>query len=207
MSVEDLPAKESMAIRHRNNDRSFNENLAPLLRWLEKQVGRPWDRVYSEACQVIKPTSTVKNHVKIHLLEMVNLKITMIDGRPCEVDRWGKWDEVGSSGWAGYSEIRDKQLYVNPQTRLLCKHKVRKRPSVKKTEWKLIFQLVISPTVHRATGLRTDHHALSVWTGVEIGASLYPQVNMSYLCFAEVSLDLARWVERNVWFFEGCTAG
>ena len=36
----------------------LNENLAPLKRYLSKQVGRPWDKVYSEICEHLDTSST-----------------------------------------------------------------------------------------------------------------------------------------------------
>src|SRR5207237_1017983 len=68
--IEDRPMSESMRAPHTDR-KSFGENLAPLRRWLRSQVGRLWDDIYSEACSVIKPDSTVRNHIKGHLLEMV----------------------------------------------------------------------------------------------------------------------------------------
>src|SRR5688572_532029 len=46
---EDARAHESIVHRHRQR-KSLNENLNPLRRWLERQVDRPWDKVYSELC-------------------------------------------------------------------------------------------------------------------------------------------------------------
>ena len=47
---EDLPAHEGMrrpwAVR--GDEKELNENLAPLRRYLARQVGRPWSKVYSE---------------------------------------------------------------------------------------------------------------------------------------------------------------
>src|ERR1700678_2738639 len=74
VALDELPARESMKVRH-SDRRHFNENLSPLRRWLVSQVGRPWDQVYSDACKVIKPTSTVKNHITIHLLEFVHRSV------------------------------------------------------------------------------------------------------------------------------------
>jgi len=119
LSAEDLPARESMKRRHADR-RHFNENLKPLQRWLERQVGRPWNLVYSEACEVIKPTNTVKNHVKIHLLEFVHRNVIMVDGVPHVVRRW--WG-------AGYMELWDREIYVDPKSGLLCCH--RRRPAVR----------------------------------------------------------------------------
>lgn len=36
----------------------LNENLTPLRRYLERQVGRPWNKVYSEIAVGLKVTST-----------------------------------------------------------------------------------------------------------------------------------------------------
>jgi hypothetical protein len=41
----------------------LNENLAPLRRFLRSRVGRPWDAVRSEICQLITPRSAVQMHV------------------------------------------------------------------------------------------------------------------------------------------------
>jgi len=117
---EELPAIESMKVRHADR-RSFNENLKPLRRWLERQVKRPWDRVYSEACEVIKPTSTVRNHVKIHLLEFVHRDVVLVNGLPHTIQRW-------SGG--GYTELLDRGLYVHPVSRLLRCHQRRRSAEV-----------------------------------------------------------------------------
>jgi hypothetical protein len=49
---EDLPRFLGVrrdAIR-RGGEKHLNENLQPLWRYLERQVGRPWNKVYSEIC-------------------------------------------------------------------------------------------------------------------------------------------------------------
>ncbi len=51
-----------------------NENLAPLRRYLERQVGRQWDKVYSEIAERLRPTSTVQQHVRDHLSDFVNVR-------------------------------------------------------------------------------------------------------------------------------------
>lgn len=118
VDLEDQPLKESMKVRHMDR-RHFNENLNPLRRWLESKVGQPWDKVYSEACKVIKPNSTVKNHIKVHLLDMVVQDAVLIDGVPCQVVRWGNgYTEIGHSSW--------NTLYVHPVSKLLLSHKPKK---------------------------------------------------------------------------------
>jgi hypothetical protein len=116
IAQQELPAHESMKVRHADR-RCFNENLNPLRRWLERQVGRRWDQVYSEACEVIKPSSTVKNHVKLHLLEFVCRDIVLFDALPHSIRRW-----MGG----GYFELHTGDLYVHPSTGLLCSHRRRR---------------------------------------------------------------------------------
>jgi hypothetical protein len=49
----------------------LNENLSPLRRFLEKQVGRPWNKIYSEICEHLRVTHTVQQHVRGHLKDFV----------------------------------------------------------------------------------------------------------------------------------------
>ncbi|MBA4793650.1 MAG: hypothetical protein H2041_08295 [Phenylobacterium sp.] len=51
----------------------LNENLAPLQRYLSRQVGRPWNKIYAEIAEHLKPTSTVQQHVRDHLKDFVQL--------------------------------------------------------------------------------------------------------------------------------------
>src|SRR5438094_7888272 len=77
--LEDRPTRESMRAAH--TDRKwFGENLAPLRRWLRSQVGRPWGDIYSDACSVIKPNSALRNHIKVHLFEMVQRHTSLRNG-------------------------------------------------------------------------------------------------------------------------------
>src|SRR5829696_5793202 len=47
--------------------KSLNENLAPLRRYLEGQVNRPWNKVWSEISANLAATSTVQQHVRDHV--------------------------------------------------------------------------------------------------------------------------------------------
>jgi hypothetical protein len=71
---DDLPAKIGMR-RHiavtRQKSKWLNENLQPLKRYLGQQVGRPWDKVFSEIAATLAPGHTVKEHVRSHLGDFV----------------------------------------------------------------------------------------------------------------------------------------
>jgi hypothetical protein len=86
-----------------------NENLAPLRRYLERQVGRPWDKVYSEIARHLRVDNTVQQHVRDHLSDFVAVKPRRLSGR-------GYLAAVGT-------ERRDRlwhqPLYVDPQDGLL----------------------------------------------------------------------------------------
>src|SRR5690606_3338863 len=60
--------------------KSLNENLNPLRRYCAANVGRPWDKVYSEISAHLKPTSTVQQHVRDHLDDFVAVKTRMKGG-------------------------------------------------------------------------------------------------------------------------------
>jgi len=74
--LEDLPKQQGMrrAQHERGGYKSLNENLAPLRRYLERQVGRPWDKVYSEISEGLRVTSVVQQHVRDHVKEFVAIR-------------------------------------------------------------------------------------------------------------------------------------
>ncbi|MFN7923750.1 MAG: hypothetical protein U0Q16_26850 [Bryobacteraceae bacterium] len=79
--------------------KSFNEHLGPLRNYLVNQVGRPWDKVYSEICQGIDRRSVIGAHVLQHVPDFVDL--------PNEHDCWP----------------RRTDLYVHPRTGILLRRK------------------------------------------------------------------------------------
>lgn len=110
---DDLPAKIGVK-RHvaltRTRSKWLNENLAPLRRYLAKQVGRPWDKVYSEICANLDANHTVKQHVRDHLEDFVAYRLG--------VGRDGEW--FNSSGFRVRGDIRWRQpLYVDPRDGIL----------------------------------------------------------------------------------------
>jgi hypothetical protein len=74
--LEDLPKQEGMQRPHmRSGDwKMLNENLAPLRRFLERQVGRPWNKVYSEIARHLRVDNAVQQHVRDHLADFVAVK-------------------------------------------------------------------------------------------------------------------------------------
>lgn len=75
-----LPRYEGMKKPYQHR-KCLTDLLGPLRRWLYSQVGRPWNDVYSEACQVIRPDGILRIHVKTHLMEFVERGTFLENGR------------------------------------------------------------------------------------------------------------------------------
>ncbi|WP_395319438.1 hypothetical protein [Variovorax sp. UC74_104] len=92
----------------------LNENLAPLKRWLHKQVHRPWDKVYAELCSGIDKRSTVQAHIFEHIEDFVDRGAVMRDGEVLvRASRWGRGDRVP------LEEASRVELFVHPVTGIL----------------------------------------------------------------------------------------
>jgi len=99
--------------RMRGGYKELNENLNPLRRFLEGQVGRPWDKVWSEVCENLKPSNTVQQHVRDHIPDFVAIKTALRDGEVWVKDR-------SSMTALKSSHVR---LYVDPKTGILRRNK------------------------------------------------------------------------------------
>ena len=47
--------------------KEFSDHISPLKRWLRKQVGRPWNKVWSEICQVVDSRDVIGKHLLSHV--------------------------------------------------------------------------------------------------------------------------------------------
>jgi hypothetical protein len=123
------PVREGMKSCWEGGTKELNEHLGPLRRYLDKQVGRPWDKVFSEICAHIDRNSAVQDHVRDHVEDYVATHVILTDGVPCN----------GMGGY-GYGkplhQFRHRPWYVCPRTGLLRRVKVasRKRPRRPKQE-------------------------------------------------------------------------
>lgn len=111
IDLDDSPRQEGLRRRHRRH-KWLNENLAPLRRYLASQVGRPWDKVFSEICAGIDRRNTVQRHIHQHLEDFVAIRVYDVDGE-LQID--GRWrGRVAlASNWA-------PEFYVHPRHGLLC---------------------------------------------------------------------------------------
>ncbi len=106
---DELPSREAMGRGYR--EKSLNENLAPLARWLRAQVGRPWRLVYAELSAHLSPSSAVKQHVRDHVQDYVATRV---------FEKGGALYGSSSRGTYRLGLYRRRvELYVCPRTGLL----------------------------------------------------------------------------------------
>lgn len=115
---EDSPRQEGIRKRHTSR-KWLNENLRPLERYLASQVGRPWDKVYSEICAGIDRRNTVQQHIHQHLDDFVAVVVIEIDGRLHRQRGWWGMQPLDST-WG-------PRFYVDPHTGLLRRNRGRER--------------------------------------------------------------------------------
>jgi hypothetical protein len=95
--------------------RELNENLAPLRRYLHAQIGRPWNKVFSEICAGIDRRNTVQQHIHQHIRDFIAIDVDIREGRL--VDLGARWGFLRSD-FGIFQE-----LYVDPRTGLVRPNK------------------------------------------------------------------------------------
>jgi hypothetical protein len=147
---DESPSREAIAgLKWGSTRKHFTDFLSPVVGFLRKHVGRPWDDVWSELCRVLDGGSTTQRHVLEHVRrDFVVLhtragddgEVRRSTGEPL-VSRWGL--------------RRHGLFYVCPFTRELRHLPPRKRP--RNRFWSVPHVDVTEP-IHRIDG---------VWFAVE----------------------------------------
>lgn len=106
---EDLPKR--LSVSHAKHQSGFSKSpgvtLRPLRRFLQKNIGRPWNDIYSEICQSIDRRTSRGHDLFCYLEWEVYVRcIIGEDGKVYSYHRWG-----GRTPVSGF--------YVHPETRLL----------------------------------------------------------------------------------------
>ena len=101
------------------NSKEFSDFLSPLRRYLHGQVGRPWDKVYSEIRKAV-PNGLHGDHLWMHIQLEVEIHCFERDGRVFARQRYF------------YGDVEASGLYVHPRTGLLCYRQRISRSRLKK---------------------------------------------------------------------------
>jgi len=94
---------------------SLNENLAPLRRYLHAQIGRPWDKVFSEICAGIDRRNTVQQHIHQHIRDFIAIDVGVREGRLVDL--------APRLGFLVSGPSLTQELYVDPRTGLVRPNK------------------------------------------------------------------------------------
>ena len=139
--------------------KSLNENLAPLKRYLDKQVGRPWNKVFSEIAEHLKSTSTVQQHVRDHLEDFVAIHTMMVDGEVHVQSKYGAIRPLALD-WSLY--------FVHPKTGLLKRNPKSRR--LLRTDYSAARAMGVSNERRRVVGWTQQYLLLDdgAWWDVEI---------------------------------------
>jgi hypothetical protein len=98
---------DHQSMRKRWKERKeLNEYLSPLKRYIQSQVGRPWNKVYSEICQRIDRSSAIQIHILQHLENFVEELVFRLG------------DDFYSL--RNRYPVHDGYFYVDPESGLLC---------------------------------------------------------------------------------------
>jgi hypothetical protein len=110
---EDARFHESMTLRYTNDRKSFNENLSPLKGQVRKAIGRPWNKFYSEFCQVFDKRSVINQHILQHLEDFVCTKVYVGRDNELWVKRYGSPELLDGSSIEIYVDPRDGIIKKN----------------------------------------------------------------------------------------------
>lgn len=156
-SADDAPTKAPLRDRDRRS-KSLNENLRPLVRYLLRQVGRPWDKVRSEMCAHIALRSAVQKHILDHVKGYVEANAVLVDGVP---------HVIGPRRYRAVAEYSATGLYVCPKSGLLKRAKpLPERPAEAPRVKRLRHDLA-------AIYLRNCWHEVSLRPAFNFGVSAY----------------------------------
>ena len=139
----DLPRYSSMkpkGIRW-GERKSLNEYLNPLIRFLNKSVGKLWDDIYSDICKNMDKRTPVQAHIFQHLYDFVELNPVIINNIPHHpISGYdGTYREIYKDEWSFYV---DDKGFLKKGKRVRPPWDSRKQnPNVIKTKDESIFYI------------------------------------------------------------------
>lgn len=108
LGIDNLPRREPLLGRWKGRERSLNEHLGPMRRFLRSRVGRPWNKVHQELCEHVSFSNAVQMHVLTHVFDYV-----------CRLVEYRGRNVVRLDNWYRGMVLRPGQMYVCPRTGIL----------------------------------------------------------------------------------------
>jgi hypothetical protein len=113
---EHAPMHESIKYMHGGGTKYFNDNLEPMIRFLNSMVGKNWNKVHATLCSRLSKKTVPGLHVFNHLYDFVH-ENTFIEGNKIFYSWFGRYHELISSE-------KRPQFYINHKTGQLMKAKI-----------------------------------------------------------------------------------
>jgi hypothetical protein len=132
----DIPNRMSSSAnrQHGYSAKQFTDVLGPIYRYLDKQVGRPWNKVYSELCEQLDKRKLTHAHVFTHIDSYIEKDVHQ---GPDRVWYHNTGYSYVPNGYGAYALRRVIGLFVNPKSGLIQRQKAPKEPP-KKQDFDLI---------------------------------------------------------------------
>ncbi len=104
----------------------FSDLLNPLFSWLRSKQGLPWNVVYGELSRLLDFNTLSGQHILFHVWQFVARNVVIIDGIPYD----------NNSVYGGFRKLGQWQdeMYVHPDTGILCLVKKQPKPKPKKRD-------------------------------------------------------------------------
>ena len=97
-----IGGREGMRKRHKisGDYKNFNENLNPLKSWIHSQLGKKWDKSYSDLRKTFDCRGVINNHILEHLFDYIEINTKLVDGVVMVLD--------GYNGSKGYVPLKKR---------------------------------------------------------------------------------------------------
>jgi hypothetical protein len=127
--LESLPSKMSLhrQVEEMGERRDLSENPRPLLRYLDRQVNRPWNRVYSQICSRIDGSNIVQAHLLAHLEWHLKVRHVRKVGAPLDAP----CGLLCMDEWRGWRPMRTGDLYVDPDDGIIKRARLEAKPGAR----------------------------------------------------------------------------
>ncbi len=131
-----LRSHESMTLRYGGGSKQFSENLNPLEGQVRKNVGRPWNKFYSELSRNFDKRSVINQHILQHLYDYIAKDVVAGDDGSLQiVEGYGDaYIPLVGSSFEYYVDPRDGLIKKNKMTnKVIRKIKNEKKPKEPET--------------------------------------------------------------------------
>lgn len=126
-------AKISARGQYGYEHKTFTDVLGPIKGFIRKNVGKPWNKIYSEICKVLDKRKVTHAHVIDHIYQWVGLTVVY-----CSDGYWREPDNItcrleddGTLTYFGSAP----DYFVHPRTGILTNNKARESKRAQQAKW------------------------------------------------------------------------